>query len=168
MVCDDKIVIIASEDAYVLGILSSRIHVCWALGADVRLGVGDDPVYASNRCFDPFPFPLANGLQEQRVRSIAEDLDAHSKRALTEHPHLTMTGLYNVLERLRSGVSPESLDDVDRRIFDDGLVLILRELHDRLDVAVADAYRWPVDLPDEEILARLVALNAGRAREEAR
>ena len=34
--------------------------------------------------------------------------------------------------------------------------------------AVFDAYGWPHDLSDEEILARLVALNAERAEEERR
>jgi hypothetical protein len=33
---------------------------------------------------------------------------------------------------------------------------------------VADAYGWPVDLSDEDILLRLVALNKERAEEEAR
>ena len=47
-------------------------------------------------------------------------------------------------------------------------MLILKELHDRLDTAVADAYGWPADLSDNEILARLVALNKERAQEEAR
>jgi hypothetical protein len=59
------------------------------------------------------------------------------------------------------------LNATDRRIFDDGLVLILKELHDRLDEAVAAAYGWPADLSDNEILARLVALNKERAQEEA-
>lgn len=47
-------------------------------------------------------------------------------------------------------------------------MLILTELHDKLGRAVADAYGWPADLPDEEVLARLVALNKERAAEEAR
>jgi hypothetical protein len=33
---------------------------------------------------------------------------------------------------------------------------------------MADAYGWPVDLSDEDILLRLVALNKERAEEEAR
>ena len=37
-----------------------------------------------------------------------------------------------------------------------------------MDAAVAEAYGWPVDLADEEILARLVALNHERAEEERR
>jgi hypothetical protein len=32
------------------------------------------------------------------------------------------------------------IDEHDPEIFDDGLVLIMRELHDKLDIAVADAY----------------------------
>ena len=167
MICDDKIVVIAIDDAFVLGVLSGRIHGAWALGAKVRLGVGNDPVYASTRCFDPFPFPAADDLQKQRIRNLAEDLDAHRKRALTEHPHLTLTGLYNVLEKLRAGTAPNALNPADRRIFDDGLVLILKEYHDKLDAAVAAAYGWPADLSDNDILARLVALNQERVREEA-
>ncbi|MDB5547232.1 MAG: hypothetical protein JWP21_679, partial [Tardiphaga sp.] len=54
-----------------------------------------------------------------------------------------MTGLYNVLDMLRAGIAPDALDDKHRAIFNDGLVLILKELHDRLDIAVAEAYGWP-------------------------
>lgn len=35
--------------------------------------------------------------------------------------------------------------------------------HRALDEAVAAAYGWPADLPDDEILARLLALNLERA-----
>ena len=35
--------------------------------------------------------------------------------------------------------------------------------HKRLDAAVFDAYGWPHDLSDDEILARLLALNLERA-----
>src|SRR5690606_16502491 len=48
-----------------------------------------------------------------------------------------------------------------------GLVLILRELHDTIDELTADAYGWPQDLSEGEIIERLVALNQERAREEA-
>lgn len=42
----------------------------------------------------------------------------------------------------------------------------LKEIHDRLDIAVADAYGWPTNLPNDEILQRVVTLNAERTREE--
>ncbi len=47
-------------------------------------------------------------------------------------------------------------------------MLILKELHDKLDAAVISAYDWPADLTDDDILARIVALNSERAKEEAR
>ncbi|MEI7709971.1 MAG: hypothetical protein WCI94_00965 [Rhodospirillales bacterium] len=109
----------------------------------------------------------ADDLQKHLIRRIAEDLDAHRKRVLEDHPHLTLTGLYNVLEKLRAGAAPDTFAPAERRIFDDGLVLILKEYHDRLDTEVAAAYGWPADLPETEILARLVALNRERVREEA-
>jgi hypothetical protein len=49
-----------------------------------------------------------------------------------------------------------------------GLVSVLKQIHDDLDAAVFDAYGWPRHLSDEAILERLVALNAERAAEEAR
>jgi hypothetical protein len=154
------------EDAWVLGVMSSRLHVSWALGTGGTLE--DRPRYNKDVCFDPFPFPDASDSQKAAIRAVAEELDAHRKRQQAAHPTLTLTGMYNVLERLRAGVAPRDLEPAERVIFDDGLVLILKELHDRLDEAVAAAYGWPVDLPDEEILARLVALNKERAAEEAR
>ena len=46
---------------------------------------------------------------------------------------------------------------VTQAIHEQGLVSVLRQIHDELDTAVADAYGWPVDLTDEQILERLVA-----------
>ncbi|WP_428486930.1 class I SAM-dependent DNA methyltransferase [Rhodopila sp.] len=164
---DNKLIAIGSDDACLLGILSSRSHTTWATRAGSWLGIGNDPVYVKTRCFDPFPFPAPDDLQKHRIRVVAENLDAHRKRVLAEHPHLTLTGLYNVLEKLRAGTAPSALAPDDRRIFDDGLVLILKEYHDELDAAVAVAYGWAADLSDNDILARLVALNQERVREEA-
>jgi hypothetical protein len=35
---------------------------------------------------------------------------------------------------------------------DDGLVLMMKELHDRLDAALGDAYDWPADLTDDDMV----------------
>ena len=72
--------------------------------------------------------------------------------------------MYNVLEKLRSG---EALTAKERLVHEQGLVSVLKQLHDELDLAVFDAYGWPSTLTDEEILERLVNLNAERAAEEA-
>jgi hypothetical protein len=140
--------------------------VTWALEAGGRLGVGDDPVYVKTTCFEKFPFPAATDPQKARIRDLAEAMDAHRKARLAEHPDLTLTGLYNALERCRGG-SRTALTDKERVIHEKGLVSVLKSLHDDLDAAVFEAYGWPADLTDEQILERLVALNAERAREEA-
>ncbi|MFT4560026.1 MAG: hypothetical protein ACI92S_005423, partial [Planctomycetaceae bacterium] len=162
---DNMLTAIALDDALHLGVLSSRIHVVWALAAGGRLGVGNDPRYNKTRCFEPFSFPLATESQQSRIRELAEQLDAHRKRQQAQHPKLTMTGMYNVLERLRAG---EPLTDKEKTIHEQGLVSVLKQIHDDLDAAVFEAYGWPVTLTDEEILERLVALNTERAAEEQR
>jgi hypothetical protein len=73
--------------------------------------------------------------------------------------------MYNVLAKLRAG---EPLSDKDKLIHEQGLVSVLKQFHDDLNAAVFDAYGWPRDLSDEEILSRLVDLNRERAGEEAR
>ncbi|WP_316014953.1 RNA-binding protein [Roseobacter sp. HKCCA0434] len=72
--------------------------------------------------------------------------------------------MHNVLEKLREG---ESIEGRDRAIYQDRLVGILEDLHDRIDAAVADAYAWPQDLAGEDMLFHLVDLNHERAAEEA-
>jgi hypothetical protein len=234
---DDKLIAIALDDPYFLGVLSSRVHVAWALATGARLGVGNDPVYNKTACFEPFPFPplppggrraLAprilpgEGIAARaplpqaplpqavpprplllhppgpaaaapdpdlaaRIRDLAEQIDAHRKRQQALHPGLTVTGMYNVLEKLRVG---GPLTEKEREIHGQGLVSVLRELHDALDAAVLAAYGWSdlaaalVGKPggtapgqakapeqtvaEEALLSRLVALNAERAAEERR
>ncbi|MDR6285423.1 hypothetical protein HNR47_001424 [Methylopila jiangsuensis] len=165
---DNMLVAVASDCAFHLGVLSSRIHVLWALAAGGRQGVGNDPRYSKSRCFDPFPFPVATSGQQALIGAIAEEIDGCRKRVLGARPRLTMTGVYNVLERLRAGARPNDLTPDERRVFDDGLVLLLQDLHDRLDRAVAAAYGWPADMAADEAVARLAALNQERRAEEAR
>jgi hypothetical protein len=160
---DNMLVCIATADAFHLGVLSSRFHVAWALAAGGRLGVGNDPRYNKTRCFDPFPFPAATAQQRARIAANAEELDALRRARLDAHPHLTMTGLYNVLEKLRAGTT---LTPAERDIHDAGQISILRRLHDALDEAVAESYGWPLDLPAAQIVARVVALNIARRAEE--
>ncbi len=168
---DNKLVCIALTDAFHLGVLSSRTHVAWAMAAGSWLGVGNDSVYVKSRCFEPFPFPAATPEQAFRIRDLAEQLDAHRKRQQAAHESLTLTGMYNVLEKLRCG---EALNAKEKTIHEQGLVSVLKTLHDELDAAVLDAYGWgdlaalPKDVVTETLLVRLVALNAERAAEEAK
>lgn len=168
---DNKLACIASADASVLAVLSSRIHVTWMLANGGRLGVGNDPVYVKTRCFDPFPFPELSAPARLRLRVVGERLDAFRKARLAAHPDLTMTGLYNMLERLRAldaDPAAEPLTTKERAVHEAGLVSILRQLHDEIDLAVAEAYGWPAGLDEAAILDRLVALNVARRAGERR
>lgn len=161
---DAKIVAIALSDAYFLGAFSSRIHLVWATAAGGWLGVGNDSNYNHSDCFNKFPFPDPTGAQKSRIRELGERLDEHRKRQQAQYPDLTLTDMYNVLEKERAG---EALTEKERRTHERGLIGLLRQIHDELDAAVAEAYGWPADLPEAEILERLVQLNAQRAAEEA-
>jgi Fe2+ or Zn2+ uptake regulation protein len=153
----------ALQDAFFLGCLSSRIFKVWFDATSSTLE--DRPRFIKSSCFDPVPFSDPPNALKARIRAVAEELDALRKRRQAEHPDLTLTQIYNVLEKLRRG---EALDDAEDTIKDKGLVLIVKELHDQIDTLVAEAYGWPADLSDDEILARLVALNSERAAEEER
>ncbi|WP_181918776.1 class I SAM-dependent DNA methyltransferase [Wenzhouxiangella sediminis] len=182
---DNMLVNIATEEGWHLGILSSRLHLEWAL----RVGgtLEDRPRYNKSRCFETFPFPEPDEAARQGIGNLAEQLDTHRKRQQDQHPGLTMTGMYNVLEKLRR---EEPLTDKEKEIHEQGLVSVLRELHDDLDRAVFQAYGWddlaeklvgrpgattpwpekPEDQleAEEELLQRLVDLNHQRAAEEAK
>jgi hypothetical protein len=137
---DNMLVAIASDDASHLALLSSRVHVLWALTAGGRLGYGNDPRYNKSRCFETFPFPaLSESPLKQHIRDLGERLDAHRKRQQELHPDLTLTGMYNVLEKLRSG---EALNAKEKDIHDKGLVSVLKQIHDEIDHAVLEAYGW--------------------------
>ncbi|MGQ0696823.1 MAG: class I SAM-dependent DNA methyltransferase [Panacagrimonas sp.] len=143
---DHKLYAICLPDAAALGVLSSGVHETWALQAGGRLGVGNDPTWTNTTCFATFPFPVATDAQQTRIRHLAEQLDAHRKRQQAAHPDgtVTLTGMYNVLEKLRSG---ETLNAKDKTIHEQGLVSVLRQLHDELDAAVLEAYGWSDLLP---------------------
>ena len=80
------LVAIAHDDAFVMGVLSSRIHIMWALAQGGTLE--DRPRYNKTRCFETFPFPDASELQKETIRELAERLDAFRKARLAEHPNL--------------------------------------------------------------------------------
>lgn len=161
---ESEVVVVASNNAEVLANLSSRQHHVFSLASCGWMGVGNDPRYNNSICFDPFPFPDTTEAQKTRLRALGEELDAHRKAQQAAHPKLTLTAMYNVLEKLRVG---ERIEGRDKETYDQGLVGILRDIHDRIDAAVADAYGWGADLSDDDILHRLVDLNRARAAEEA-
>lgn len=157
------LIIVGDCEAYTLGVLSSAIHLGWALAAGGRLGIGNDPRYPRALCFSAFPFPASSPSVRSQIAALAEQLDVHRKAALARGERLTMTGMYNVIEKLRSG---DSLTPKDRVIHEIAACGVLKDLHDELDAIVARAYGWPWPMEREGILERLVALHDERVAEE--
>ena len=176
---DNMLIAIASKDAFHLGVLSSQSHAAWAWanGGSIGMYVGNVR-YNKSRCFETFPFPNEDtGLSSElkiKIATLAEQIDAHRKRQQAANPGLTLTGMYNVLDILRSFDKLRTNGDGDERVLTakektihtQGLVGVLRELHDELDTAVLQAYGLEVGVSNDALLRHLVTLNAQRAAEE--
>ena len=171
---DHKLIVVARDDDTTFGILHSRFHEVWSL----RLGSThvDRPVYTPTTTFETFPFPVgltpnvaatdyerdpravaiaeaARRLVELRdrwlnppewVEWVDEPVPGYPKRPVPRDEDAakplktrTLTNLYNS--------RPQWLADA----------------HTALDAAVAEAYRWPVDISDDDALGELLALNGG-------
>lgn len=140
---DSQVIAIARDDDYSLGVLHSRVHEVWALAMGTQLETR--PRYTPTSTFETFPFPRPNDAQRDAIAEAAVRLVWLRDGWLNplgldpvELAKRTLTNLYN--ER------PTWLDHA----------------HSALDAPVLAAYGWPVDLPDEEVLARLLALNLER------
>jgi hypothetical protein len=57
VVPNTEVVVIALESPEILAVLSSRVHVTWAMRVGGWLGVGNDSRYNHLDCFGKFPFP---------------------------------------------------------------------------------------------------------------
>ncbi len=161
---DGALVVIGTSDAFHLGVLSSSAHSTWALAAGGRMGVGNDPRYNKTLCFDSFPFPTPSNPVREEIGRLALAIEAHRTTALERHQSVTVTGLYNILQKL---AADEHLTAKERAIFEKGSCGVLLDLHRELDAAVAEAYGWSWPEPPALILERLVALHDRRVEEEA-
>ena len=148
---DATIIVFARDDDYTFGVLQSRIHGLWA--HEVGTQLEDRPRYTPTTCFQTFPFPHPSDEQRAAIAAAAKRLDELRRNWLhpTETDMLgdavdvdaelrkrTLTGLYNA--------NPAWLQNA----------------HAELDAAVAAAYGWDADIDEQEILARLLALNLQR------
>jgi len=153
---DQQLINIAREDDYFFGVLHSRIHELWARAKGSQLREAESGQrYTPTTTFGTFPFPWPPGQEpdgDPRVEAIAEaarELVAKRDGWLNpagaseqELKKRTLTNLYN-----------------QRPTW-------LALAHRKLDHAVLDAYTWPHDLTDEEILEHLLPLNLARAAKE--
>jgi type II restriction/modification system DNA methylase subunit YeeA len=183
---DSRLVALAFDDDVTFGILSSRFHEVWTLATCSWHGVGNDPTYNAESCFNTFPFP--EGLTPNiSPIAYAGDPRAVAIAAAAARLNELRENWLNPPDLVRS--EPEVVPGYPDRILpiDDAAAkeLAKRTLtnlynarpqwlakaHATLDEDVADAYGWGDDfrsglLGDEEILARLFRINQERVGEQ--
>ncbi|MBK7136632.1 MAG: class I SAM-dependent DNA methyltransferase [Rhodocyclales bacterium] len=184
---EHKLVVIPREDDETFGLLSSRFHVVWAVAAGGRLGVGNDPVYTTSKCFDPYPFPSTTlGNERGAPPCMAPEITAANIAAAARRLNELRENWLNPPEWTER--IPEVVPGYpDRIVAKPGHEAELKKrtltnlynqrpawldnAHRALDAAVAAAYGWhdyAPGLPDEEILKRLLALNLERKAAEGK
>jgi type II restriction/modification system DNA methylase subunit YeeA len=179
IVPDCQLVVVASDSDTTFGVMHSRFHTMWA----GRMGTSleDRPRYTPSTTFETFPFPehlnphlsasFTDNVHAQAIAAAARDLV--EKRDLWLNPP-------DLIERVPE-VVPGYPDRIIPRNPKAAAILKTRtltnlynargtpegtwldNLHRALDEAVAAAYGWPADLPDDEILSRLLELNHARS-----
>ena len=180
---DNTLIVIARDDDTTFGVLSSRLHVAWALAVGGRMGMGNDPRYNPTLCFQTFPFPeglTPNLKAEQYTNPHAIEIAAAAKRLDKLRTNwLNPPEWVDVVPEVVAGYpdriipKPEFAKAIKARTLTNlynlrakGEVQWLEDGHRALDQAVAAAYGWTdysTEMLDEEILRRLLALNLARS-----
>ena len=188
---DDGTYAFARADDYFFGILHSCFHEVWALKLGTRLETR--PRYTPTTCFETFPFPQAHAEREAAIAAAAKELNDLRERWLnppewTRTETLEFAGTVGgpwdryidpATAEDRGGFKVGTVRyprlvprdaDCAARLKDRTLTKLynarpawLADCHAHLDAAVAAAYGWPADLPDDAILERLLELNLERA-----
>ncbi|HEY4698648.1 MAG TPA: DNA methyltransferase [Gallionella sp.] len=177
---DKMLIVIARSDDTTFGILHSRFHELWAL----RLGTSleDRPRYTPTTTFETFPFPVGltpnlapadyTSPTAAEIAAAAQQLNKLRDNWL--NPPVWVSWV-RTLEEEKAGYPARPLAmpgfeaDLKKRTLTNlynACPAWLANAHAELDAAVANAYGWndyTPEIPDEEILRRLLALNLARS-----
>jgi hypothetical protein len=137
----DSTTVIASDDFYILGILTSDVHRQWVKAQSSTLE--DRTRYTHNTCFETFPFPqaLSKSMIEE-IRGTMQDLHEY-RSEIMEKRGWGITKLYN-----------EYFHEPASRLY---------KLHQQLDTLALKAYGFKAS---DDILEKLLSLNLDLAELE--
>jgi hypothetical protein len=99
----------------------------------------------------------------QRAQRCPGTFHPGDERPTTNDDRPTTTDESATAQHSSSVIRPSSLKDRTLTSLYNQRPTWLNIAHTKLDRAVLDAYGWPHDIADEELLARLLALNLERA-----
>lgn len=135
--------VVASDDFYILGILTSSVHRIWIKAQSSTLE--DRTRYTHNTCFETFPFPqIISSELIEKVRVVAIELNQYRTDQMKKK-QWGITKLYN-------------------NFFDEHTSQ-LAKLHASLDKLVMQAYGFK---DSDDILEKLLVLNLELASREKR
>ena len=189
---DSAIIAFARDDYYFFGLLHSRIHELWARAQGTQLREVESGFrYTPTTCYETFPFPKPTKAQEKAIAAAAKDLDTlrnnwlnpdeWTKTEVLEFPG-SVEGPWKryVGKPNENGIGTVKYPRIVPKNEESAVKLKKRtltnlynerptwlaNLHLQLDEAVAAAYGWSADSSDDEILARLLALNLDMAAKQ--
>ena len=130
IIASDATQIIQNATLYEFGILTSSVHMAWMRTVCGRLK--SDYRYSNDIVYNNFPWPSLDSEQKQKIEHTAQTiLDTRAK-----YKDCSLADLYDVLT-----MPPD-----------------LRKAHQENDRTVLQAYGFPQDATESEIVARLFGL----------
>ena len=126
VICGDANNMIPEASNYMFGVMESSVHMYWMKVVCGRLGMG---YRYSPSVYNNFPWPNPTEVQREKINSTAQAILA----ARELYPDSSLADLYDGL-----GMPPE-----------------LRKAHRANDAAVLEAYGFPKDATESDIVARL-------------
>jgi type II restriction/modification system DNA methylase subunit YeeA len=188
---DDRLAIIARADDVTFGVISSRFHELWSMANVSMHGDGNTPTYNNKSCFETFPFPAgltprdtAPGAGQASPPCMAGEIVAETIAVAARRLNELREAWLNPVEWVdwvitseeekagfpkRPVAKPGHEADLKKRTLTNlynARPAWLDLAHKELDKSVAAAYGWTdysAEMPDDEILRRLLALNLERA-----
>lgn len=157
VLCNQGTLVFARDDDYIFGVLHSKIHEVWARGMGTQLREVESGFrYTPTTTFETFPFPWPLG-QRVKAAQFVRAIEAAARELNTlREGWLNPPGATDAYLKLRTLTNLYNARPT-----------WLSKAHERLDRAVLDAYGWPTDISDEDVLENLLNLNLQRARDSS-
>lgn len=160
----DSNVVVTSEDYYVLGILTSKVHRVWMNAQKSTLKA--DIAYTHKTCFETFPFPQHHGVGAS-CKGVSQGRGGSGKGVSRNAPTEQIRNKTIELHQYRTEQMSKKqwgITQLYNAYFHEPASQ-LYQLHQQLDKLVMQAYNFKTD---DDILAKLLELNLELAAKEKR
>jgi hypothetical protein len=156
----EQTVVFAFDSFIKFSVLSSNLHDVFAWKNSSTMGA-NTLRYSPTDCFETFPFPLTEDLQNNHLEFTGETYHNHRKELMLEI-QLGLTKTYNLYHS--NAITDLLINEKDKQVaglikhldktphtisFNEAVqgILKLRELHKKMDEVVLEAYGWHQDDP---------------------